>query len=127
MNKIITTAQNLDNKDIFRGSKRNFGFILESKRERPSNDADVACSVNNNNDEHSRTKISELDVRKGNGNNNFLKCILTSLLGHKPQEQSTDWSNHDKAIKFVKFQTLLGTKDGTKSDNMLLLLAKKPC
>ena len=126
MNDIITAAQNLDNKDVFRGSKWNFGFILESKRERPSNDADVACSVNNNDDEHSRTKISELDVRKGNGNDNFLKCILTSLSGHKPQEQSTDWSNHEKAIKFVKSQTSLGTKYGAKSDNVPVPPAKKP-
>ena len=72
------------------------------------------------------TKISELDVRKGNGNDNFLKCILTSLSEDKPQEQSTDWSNHDKAIKFFKSQTSLGAKYGAKSDNVPVPPTKKP-
>lgn len=57
----------------------------------------MACSVNNNNDDHNSmmTKISELDVREGNGNDILLKCILTSLSEQKQQEQSTDWYNHD--------------------------------
>lgn len=128
MNEIITTVQNIENKGVSQGAMWNFGFILENKRAHSSNDADVACSVNNNNDKHSSTvmKFPELDVGEENGNDDFLKYILTSLSKHKPQEQSIDWSNHDEAIKFVKSQTSLGTKYSEKSDNVPIPPAKKP-